>query len=233
MRDRTEGAFAVNTNSARRHRPYTRLFKREHDKALALGRTGLLVYVALCRLQSDARPEDKEAFRAGASRVASLCGLSTRSVQDVLPRLATEGLITVHGGIQKHYEENKVTLLGNATAAAGNANDARVNCGVSDVKKEKRKRKVVECFLPEELPLPHGEQFAAAWRDFCKHRREVRHALTPTATNRILLELGSVPEAEAVRATNEAIARGWRKPFPRESGNISPAFSQKVRQLVL
>jgi len=233
MRDRTEGTFAVNTNSARRNRPYTRLFKREHDKALALGRTGLLVYVALCRLQSDARPEDKEAFRAGASRVASLCGLSTRSVQDVLPRLAAEGLITVHGGIQKYYEENKVTLLGNATAAAGNANDARVNCGVSDVKKEKRKRKVVECFLPEELPLPHGAQFAAAWRDFCNHRREIRHALTLTATNRILSELGAVQEAEAVSATNEAIARGWRKPFPRESRRVSPLLGPTPGRLVL
>jgi hypothetical protein len=100
------------------------------------------------------------------------------------------------------------------------------------IRKKKSSEDIVS-FAPEKLPLPHGEQFAAAWRDFCKHRREVRHALTPTATNRILLELGSVPESEAVRATNEAIARGWRKPFPRESGNISPAFSQKVRQLVL
>lgn len=100
------------------------------------------------------------------------------------------------------------------------------------IRKKKSSEDIVS-FAPEKLPLPHGEQFAAAWRDFCKHRREVRHALTPTATNRILLELGSVPEAEAVRATNEAIARGWRKPFPRESGNISPVFGQKVRQLVL
>ena len=233
MRERTEGAFAVNTNSARRNRPYTRLFKREHDKALALGRTGLLVYVALCRLQSDARPEDKEAFRAGASRVASLCGLSTRSVQDVLPRLAAEGLITVHGGIQKHYEENKVTLLGNATAAAGNANDARVNCGVSDVKKEKRKKKVVECFLPEEMPLPHGEQFAAAWCEFCSHRRELGHKLTPTATKRIVNELSALQEVDAVKAIHEAISSGWRKPYPRDVRKVASPLGRTPTRLVL
>ena len=218
-------------------RPYSRLMKREHDRAVALGSPALLVYVALCRLQSDARTEEKGGFRAGATRISRLCGLSPRTVQTYLPRLAADGLIAIQSGChvvdQHHYEENKITLLGNAIAAAGSANDPVPICGLYVVDKKKRKRKAVERFSPGELPLPHGEQFASAWREFCTHRGELGCKLTPSASKRILNELGGVEESEAVRATNEAISRSWRKPFPRASGISVSVLGRTPTRLVL
>lgn len=98
-------------------RPYTRLFKDQHDRALAAGGTSALaVYVALCRLHSDARPEEKNSFRAGKSRVARHSGCSTRQVVRVLPLLQAEGLIAISTGRrklgQKENEENRVSLIG-------------------------------------------------------------------------------------------------------------------------
>lgn len=98
-------------------RPFTRLFKDHHDRALAVGGTfALAFYVALCRLHSDARPEEKNSFRAGKSRVARHSGCSTRQVVRVLPLLQAEGLIAISTGRrklgQKENEENRVSLIG-------------------------------------------------------------------------------------------------------------------------
>jgi hypothetical protein len=98
-------------------RPFTQLFKDLHDRALAVGGTSALaVYVALCRIHSDARPEEKDSFRAGKARVARHSGCSTRTVVRVLPLLEAEGLIAICSGLrkagQKENEENRITLLG-------------------------------------------------------------------------------------------------------------------------
>jgi hypothetical protein len=77
-------------------------------------------------------------------------------------------------------------------------------------KKNKEKRAV-------QTPLPHGEQFATAWQEFSQHRRETRHCLTPTASKRILNELAAFSESVAVESLHEAIAKSWRKPFPKEA----------------
>lgn len=78
-----------------------------------------------------------------------------------------------------------------------------------------KKNKETNGFVPEETPLPHGEQFSTAWREFCSHRREILHPLKPTAAKRIACELSEFSEADAVKAIYEAITKGWRKPFPK------------------
>jgi hypothetical protein len=211
--------------------------KSDHDKALLNGPTALLVFVALCRLQSDARPDEKSSFPAGAAAIAKHSGLTARCVKKHLPRLVAQGLIAIQSGRkidgQKYNEENRFTLLSSESGSLRREPDARVMFPVSAVDKEKRKRKAVERFNPEELPLPHGEQFASAWREFCTHRGELGRKLTPTATKRILDELGGVEEAEALRATIEAISRGWRKPFPRASATSTPILGRTPKLLVL
>lgn len=100
------------------------------------------------------------------------------------------------------------------------------------IKKKKNNKENVG-FVPEEVPLPHAEEFAAAWREFCSHRRELGHKLTPTAAKRILNELGALQEIEAIAAIHEAITRGWRKPFPRQSGKVVSLLGRTPARLVL
>jgi hypothetical protein len=230
--------FGVMRGAPTKHnRPYSRLMKYDHDKALLNGPTALLVFVALCRLHSDARPDEKSSFPAGAAAIAKHSGLTARCVKKHLPRLVDLGLVAIQSGRkidgQKYNEENRFTLLSSESGSLGREPDARVMFPVSAVDKEKRKRKAVERFNPKELPLPHGEQFASAWREFCTHRGELGRKLTPTATKRILNELGCVEEAEAVRATNEAISRSWLKPFPKASATSSPVLGRAPKLLVL
>ena len=214
----------------KRGRPFSVIQKAAHDKALELGSTGLLVYVGLCRLQSDARPDEKDNFPAGAARIAKHCGLSSRCVKDYLPLLAKEGIIEITSGCKtdtrNYNEENKITLLGSESGSPRRESETGVSFPVYVVKKEKRKRKRVEGFVPEEVSLPRGEQFAAAWREFCAHRREIRHSLTPTATKQILKQLAAFSESVAVESLHEAIAKGWRAPFPKREKQ-SPQQQQK------
>jgi len=97
-------------------RPFTRIFKADHDKALTLGHTTLLVYAAILRVHSDAPVEAKAQFPAGAARIARHCGLSTRQVKRNLPQLADEKLIAIKSGRRADRkgknEENLITLLG-------------------------------------------------------------------------------------------------------------------------
>lgn len=216
-----------------RRRPFSVIQKSEHDKALALGSTGLLVYVALCRLQSDARPDEKNCFPAGAARIAKHCGLSSRCVKDYLPKLAAEGIIEIESGCKtgtrNYNEENKITLFGSAAGSLRRESETGVSCPVYVVKKEKRKRKQAARFVPEEIALPHGEQFDAAWQEFCTHRKELGHKLTPTATKRILKELEAVSESAAVESLHQAIAKGWRAPFPKPEKQQPQRQKQEVR----
>ncbi len=228
-----EGVDAMTATPNKRRRPFSVIQKSEHDKALALGSTGLLVYVALCRLQSDARPDEKDCFPAGAARIGKHCGLSSRCVKDYLPKLAAEGIIEIESGCKtgtrNYNEENRITLFGSAAGSPRRESETGVSCPVYVVKKEKRKRQRVDRFVPEQFPLPHGEQFDAAWQEFCTHRKELGHKLTPTATKRILKELEAVSESAAVESLHQAIAKGWRAPFPKPEKQQPQRQKQEVR----
>ena len=113
-------------------RPFTRIFKADHDKALEVDSLALLVYFALCRIHSDAPPEEKGCFRAGAARIARHCGLSRRAIQPRLRLLEKEQLITILSGRRKDresdHEENRITLKGSAGDALRSARDHGTGC---------------------------------------------------------------------------------------------------------
>ena len=202
-------------------------------KSLALGSTGLLVYVAFCRLQSDARPDEKDGFQAGAARIAKHCGLSKRCVKGYLPLLVEEKLIEVASGrktdTRNYNEENRITLLGSESGSPRRESEAGVSCPVYVVKKEKEKGNGLVCLCRRNSRCRTAEQFDAAWQEFCTHRREIRHSLTPTATKRILKELAAFSGSVAVESLHEAIARGWRAPFPKKEKH--PPQQQQKRVL--
>jgi hypothetical protein len=128
-------------------RPFTRIFKADHDKALEADPLALLVYVALCRIQSDAPPEEKASFRAGAARIARHCGLSRRAIQERLRRLQRDGLIVVLSGRRENresdHEENRITLKGRAGDALRSARECGTRCArkKKDSLKESQRKK--------------------------------------------------------------------------------------------
>ena len=128
-------------------RPFTRIFKADHDKALEVDSLALLVYFALCRIHSDAPPEEKGCFRAGAARIARHCGLSRRAIQPRLRLLEKEQLITILSGRRKDresdHEENRITLKGSAGDALRSARDHGTGCArkKKDSLKESQRKK--------------------------------------------------------------------------------------------
>lgn len=139
--------------------PHSRISKAQHDKILtALGTPGLAVYVALCRIQSDAKADEKHLFDAGAKRISRHCGLSVRSIRTYLPQLVELGAIKLqsgrNAGRKSDHEENKVSLMGSAAFAQGSAGDAQdpsardrgENCTrINNKKKRGQKREVLPC----------------------------------------------------------------------------------------
>jgi hypothetical protein len=113
-------------------RPFIQIFKTEWSKALECDSLSLMVYLALCHIHSDAMPEEKGCFRAGAARIAKHCGLSRRAIQERLPRLAAEGLIEIKSGRREDrdsdHEENRITLKSSASSALGSAQKIGMRC---------------------------------------------------------------------------------------------------------
>jgi hypothetical protein len=113
-------------------RPFIQIFKTEWSKALECDSLSLMVYLALCHIHSDAKPEEKGCFRAGAARIAKHCGLSRRAIQERLPRLAAEGLIEIKSGRREDrdsdHEENRITLKSSASSALGSAQNLGMRC---------------------------------------------------------------------------------------------------------
>jgi len=95
-------------------RPHTRVFKDQHDIAVATaGATGLAVYVAICRIRSDCM-DSKDCFKAGSLRIARLAGCSASTAKRLVPKLAAAGLFKVRSGRripkEKRQEENQISL---------------------------------------------------------------------------------------------------------------------------
>jgi hypothetical protein len=56
-----------------------------------------------------------------------------------------------------------------------------------------------------------------AWAEFVDHRKEMRHALTPTSWRKTVLKMVSRDPAEIVKAIDTAIECGWRGIFFRDA----------------
>ncbi len=80
------------------------------------------------------------------------------------------------------------------------------------------KEKRVKSFVPEDAILPFGLQhpeFEAAWRDWCKDRRDRRRLLTPLAVKGQLAVLDGIASRfgwkVAVTSVRQAIEAGWAR----------------------
>lgn len=97
-----------------------------------------------------------------------------------------------------------------------------------------------ERLLPkvEGLPEPlRTLEFRKAWKDWLAHRKEIGHALKPTAQRGLLADLETRGPARAVAAIRHSIAKGWQgcfepdeKPGNGRGGNLYQGLQDFVNQ---
>ena len=96
-------------------KPFVMIPKAVLKAAMKIDPYAKMLLVALYEIQSDAKPKDKELFRAGAGRIAKYCGLSRSLIQRRMKKLAEVGLIRVKSGRRANrdsdQEENQITLI--------------------------------------------------------------------------------------------------------------------------
>lgn len=98
------------------HGPWSWCSKAAEDRALFHGgSTLLLIYRALCRIESDTPEGSKNCFYASTTGIASRCGLNARTVRRFLPLIAQAGLAVIisgrNSGENRSHEANRFTLL--------------------------------------------------------------------------------------------------------------------------
>jgi hypothetical protein len=101
------------------HGPWSWCAKAAEDRALLHpvygGANLLLVYHALCRIESDTPTIAKGCFYASAKGISSRCGLGERTVERTLPGIAAAGLAVVisgrKSGVKGERGANQYTLL--------------------------------------------------------------------------------------------------------------------------
>jgi hypothetical protein len=110
------------------HGPWSWCSKAAEDRALFHGgSTLLLIYRALCRIESDTPDGSKNCFYASTTGIASRCGLNARTVRRFLPLIAQAGLAVIisgrNSGENRSHEANRFTLLN-----VGQEAPLRVSC---------------------------------------------------------------------------------------------------------
>ena len=82
--------------------------------------------------------------------------------------------------------------------------------------------------FPENLNTP---EFKQVWEEWEKHRREIRHKITPTTRKRQLKKLSEWGTDKAIRAINRSIDNGWtglyEPPETREDRSLVKALKER------
>jgi len=222
--------------------PWSWVSKAAQERALEIGGLKLLlVYLALCRLESDAPDEAKGCFHASANQIARHTGLSPRSVQGVLSQLESSGLATVQSGRgsgdKGSHVANRYTLLQiqppyalDAYTPYATGADAHTQIqheiiadnkeleelkeieGVVDEKPKRSKSLHIQLPpIPVELDTP---AFGIAWDEWIQYRKEIKKSLTPSSASQQLKTLAGWGVGAAIASIEASVVSGWRGLFP-------------------
>ena len=167
------------------HSPWLWISKSAQDRALsAAGSTGLAIYTALCRLESDCPAKAKSAFHASASNIARASGMGVRSVERYLPDLAKAGLVAIRSGRKSAAnganEANQYRLLNigypSATMTGASVIESCVNGGQ---KRNSSRRE--ERISSEEKENTAGGGAATGYASSATQRKRKSSAVSPEA----------------------------------------------------
>lgn len=83
--------------------------------------------------------------------------------------------------------------------------------------------------MPEKLNCP---EFLTAWESWEQHRKEIRHALTPTTREKQLKAMAAIGVSRAVQAIGHSIEKGYQGIYePKENGKpVKPPLSPEERK---
>jgi len=84
--------------------------------------------------------------------------------------------------------------------------------------------------VPAGIELPAGlddPAFAAAWKEWCLHRQQIRKRLTPLTIKKQLAQLSKFGKEIAIASINQSIERGWTGLF--EPDGSGPAVRSNCR----
>ncbi|MCW5943317.1 MAG: hypothetical protein KIS66_13880 [Fimbriimonadaceae bacterium] len=124
-----------------------------------------------------------------------------------------------------------LTVIGGDPLGGPESDDTSTVCARranADVTEDERGAHAVSRAMPEPEPGPEPEPreaipavldtpgFRAAWADWLRHRRQIRHPLKPMTEERQLAELARHGPVVAVRAIEDSIRHGWQGLFPEK-----------------
>jgi len=83
-----------------------------------------------------------------------------------------------------------------------------------------KKTAAADVEIPEPLNTP---EFREAWADWTRHRREIKHALTPTTAQRQLKRLAKEGAESALLRLERSMDNGWQGLwFPDDPDRLVP-----------
>ena len=95
-------------------------------------------------------------------------------------------------------------------------------------KKEVQRRKSKAGDPVDSIPLPFtSKEFAEAWENWKRHRKEIKKKLTETSVIMQFQDLTDIGEPRAIAAINHSIKKGWQGIYEEKSNPTSPATPQK------
>jgi hypothetical protein len=203
----------------------------------------LLLLVALQWIENDCGGRGQP-FPASATLIARRSGLSTRTIQRLLPQIQGAGLVQFISGRGKGADganfpnlfhltsppyDTQTEPLRHTDGTLTTASCAEL-AGIKEQKEPKEKDRLVGKRskpptqslppIPTELDTP---AFRTAWEEWIQHRKEIKKPLTPTTASKQLKDLAGWGECAAIAAIDVSIRNGWTGLFEPKGFAPSPA----------
>jgi hypothetical protein len=151
--------------------------------------------------------------------------LSERHVQRLLRKLKKEneiGILTNEGPFGCNlYNIRGVTKCHPRVTSEAEGGDI---CSTGGVTRESPEPLIKPSIEPlKNPPLPFNGPFALSWQDFQTHRKQIKHPLTPLASERLLKKLAAYSEETAIAMLEQSIEHGWQGVFDVKGKPPKPA----------
>ena len=143
-------------------------------------------------------------------------------------------------GFHVHTSASAKKRALNARRVAKSRKRARSAAGATKALPEKRreeKRREKKKKPPTPLVFPavlDTKEFLAAWGRWTRHRKEIKHALTPTQTDSQICKCEKLGHDAAIAMIEHTIEKGWqglREPEPQASSPGSRPTPRKLRPM--
>ena len=230
--------------------PWFRVPKATASVALDHGGSNmLLLLVALQWIEND-RGEMGKPFPASATLIARRSGLSTRTIERLLPQIQGTGLVQILSGkgtgmnggdapnrfiLQSYPSDIMTDTLRQSDAPRPSASCAEL-AGIKEQEEPKEKEglvgkeaKNIKTQIHELPPIPaelDTPAFRVAWGEWIQHRKEKGKPLTPSTASKQLKEVSAWGKERAIAAIDYSILKGWQGIF--ENPNHTPMQEQVV-----